>query len=334
MQFSAMASDCTLHLVGLAPRDAQHLAQRAIAEVRRIETTYSRYRADSVVSRINAAAGSGRPVEVDAETLHLLGFAGQLHAASAGLFDLTSGVLRRVWDFKAGRLPDAAALARLLPLVGWGQVQVQVQQHRAGTPAQAGTVLLPRAGMELDFGGIGKEYAADRAASLLQQLGLRAGLVNLGGDIRLLGPRPCGTPWALGIAHPRQPGTVLATLALQDGALATSGDYERFFVSGGQRHCHLLNPFTGQSSSAQAGAWQSISVLAPACLAAGALSTVAMLKGADALGFLQQQQVAYLAVDSQGQVHRSAVHTAAASTVADQPAPMSGPTSPCTHPLP
>ncbi|HRI17612.1 MAG TPA: FAD:protein FMN transferase, partial [Burkholderiaceae bacterium] len=173
--FQAMSSVCEIRLDGDDEPAFAAAAQRAIDEVLRIERKYSRYRADSIVSRINAAAGSDTAVEIDAETAALLAFAGGLHAASDGLFDITSGVLRRVWDFRAGRPPEPAALAAQLPLIGWPQVEVG-----------DGRVRLPRVGMELDFGGFGKEYAADRAATLLEAAGLRHGFVNLGGDIRVL----------------------------------------------------------------------------------------------------------------------------------------------------
>ncbi|KNZ33945.1 MAG: thiamine biosynthesis protein ApbE [Methylibium sp. NZG] len=291
-----MACDCEVRIAGLSRRKAEPLAKLAIAEVQRIESKFSRYRAASVVSRINASAGSGRSVEVDAETAHLLDFAATLHASSGGLFDATSGTLRKAWDFKAKRLPSAAQIDALLPLIGWQHVRWRNGQWTGGR------IELPIAGMELDFGGFGKEYAADRAATLLQQHGLRHGMVNLGGDIRLVGPRPDGQPWSLGIQHPRDETRLLATLALGDGALATSGDYERCFDLDGVRYCHVLNPRTGWPVQA----WRSVSVIAPACLAAGALTTVAMLKGDAALEFLAGQGVGYLAVDATGQVHRHA----------------------------
>jgi len=289
-RFTAMASTCEVRIGGLARRRAAALAARAIAEVRRIEAKYSRYRDDSVVSRINASAGSGHPVAVDAETAHLLDFAAGLFAASDGLFDITSGTLRRAWDFRSGRLPQPGEIDGLLPLVGWSRVQWD------GT-----AIALPVARMELDFGGFGKEYAADRAATLLQQEGVSSGLVNLGGDIRLVGPRPDGSSWRLGIQDPRDPERLLAQLPLAEGALATSGDYERFFERDGQRYCHVLDPRTGWPVDY----WRSVSVVAPACLAAGALTTVAMLKGAAAPSFLADQRVAYVAVDSEGRVHES-----------------------------
>jgi FAD:protein FMN transferase len=287
--FPAMACACELQLAG-APRDTLEAAARAAsAEVQRIEHTYSRYRADSVVSRINAAAGQPGWVAVDDETAQLLDFAQQLFTLSGGLFDITSGVLRRAWDFKAARLPDAARLQALLPLVG-------LQHLQRGAKG----VRLDRPGMELDFGGFGKEYAADRAAAVLASAGVRHGFVNLGGDVRVLGPRTDGTPWRMGIQHPRQAGAVVATLDLRDGALATSGDYERFFEHDGRRYCHLLDPRTGWPVQH----WQSVSVTAPLCVAAGALSTIAMLKGPDASAFLAAQQADALAIDGDGRPQR------------------------------
>ena len=285
-----MASDCEVRLAGVSAARAQTLAALAIAEVRRIETKYSRYRADSVVSQINAAAGNNKPVSIDAETAQLLAFATQLFELSDGLFDATSGVLRQVWDFKAGRKPSLQQLAEVLPRIGWNHVQWNDQTARLMQP-----------GMELDFGGFGKEYAADRAATLLMNEGAQHGLVNLGGDIRVIGPQSDGSPWSMGIRHPRQDDAIIASIPISGGALATSGDYERFFVDGGERFCHILNPKTGWPAQH----WQSISVIAPVCVAAGAISTTAMLKGPDAIAFLERQGVSYLAVDAAGVITRS-----------------------------
>ena len=280
--FQAMSSACEIRLDGDHTPARQAAAEQAIAEVRRIEQTYSRYRSDSIVSRINAAAGSGVPVRLDAETAALLAFASQLHALSDGLFDITSGVLRRVWDFRAARLPDPNALRGLLPLIGWSLVE---WNDRA--------IALPRVGMEIDFGGFGKEYAADRAMAVLAATGERHGYVNLGGDIRVLGPRADGRAWQFGIQHPRHADRTIASVAMTEGALASSGDYERFFDLDGRRYCHILDPRSGWPVIG----WASFSVTAPACVAAGALSTIAMLKGDAALAFLSTQCATFLAVD-------------------------------------
>ncbi|MBL8340510.1 MAG: FAD:protein FMN transferase [Rubrivivax sp.] len=302
-QFGAMGSDCEVHIAGNVSEDhARNAAQAAILEVRRIEGRYSRYRPDSVVALINAGAGKGTPVPVDDETADLLAYADQMYWASDGLFDVTSGVLSRAWDYRAGRVPTRETLHTLRQCVGWTLTVLE----RA--PGRSSFQLL-RPGMEIDLGGFGKEYAADRAAVVLQERSVRHGFVNLGGDIRVVGPRPDGTPWQMAIRHPREDTRPLATLALAEGALATSGDYERYFIGpGGERYCHVLNPRTGWPVRA----WRSISVVAPLCLAAGSMCTIAMLKGEDALAFLRRQATVFLAVDAQGEVHRSEDSAAAA----------------------
>lgn len=287
--FQAMSSACEIRLDGNDERALGAAAQQAIDEVRRIETKYSRYRDDSIVSRINAAAGHDEAIEVDTETAALLDFAHQLHALSDGLFDVTSGVLRRAWDFRAARVPDADTLNRLLPLIGWSRVTWQ-----------GGRIRLPHPGMEIDFGGFGKEYAADRAAAVLSAAGLVHGFVNLGGDIRVLGPRADGRAWRLGIQHPRDDTNTIAAVELASGALATSGDYERYFERDGRRYCHILDPRSGWPVQC----WASVSVTAPACVAAGALSTIAMLKAEQALDFLATQHATYLAVEPSLRIHQ------------------------------
>lgn len=294
VRFSAMACDGDIRMAGLPEKQARALAEQAVAEVRRIEQKFSRYRADSVVSRINTAAGSDVWVDVDEETAHLLGFADQLWRLSDGLFDITSGVLRRAWNFREPRLPDAATLEALRPLIGWQQVELGAKPDDGGA-----RVRLLRPGMELDFGGFGKEYAADRAAAMLMQAGVQHGYVNLGGDLRFMGPQPNGQGWQIGVVHPRRADDVAATLTLLTGALATSGDYERYFDLDGVRYCHILDPKTLHPASY----WQSISVVAPVCTAAGALTTIAMLKQAQAPEFLSSQGVAWLGIDQAGQVH-------------------------------
>jgi FAD:protein FMN transferase len=286
-EFSAMASPCEIKVAALAEKRANAAAKAAIDEVRRIERKYSRYLPDSVITRINNAAGVA-PLSVDDETAALLDYAGVLFEQSGGLFDATSGILRRAWDFKQGRIPEDDALAALVALVGWQRVWWR-----------NGRFLLPEKGMELDFGGFGKEYAADRAAAVLAKHGVTSGLVNLGGDIRVLGPQPDGSPWWLAVQHPRDPARVAAQIPLMSGALTTSGDYERFFIQDGRRYCHILNPRTGWPVTA----WQSISIVSPLASSAGSLATIGMLMEARATEFLEAQQAAYMMIDMQGAVH-------------------------------
>jgi thiamine biosynthesis lipoprotein len=291
--FRAMASRCEVRLCAADEATAQRWAQAAIDEVRRIEARYSRYTDDSITTRINRAAG-GAPVAVDDETAALLDFGATLWESSGGRFDLTSGVLRRAWRFDVARLPAQDDLDRLLALVGWSKVEWDRSAHRLRLPCE---------GMEIDFGGIGKEYAADRAAGVLLAQGARHGFVNLGGDVRALGPAPDGAPWRIGIQHPRaDAGVTMAAIDLVAEGLATSGDYERFIEVDGLRYCHILDPRTGWPSQH----WQSASVVAPVCVAAGACATVAMLMPRDeALAFLRGQGLAFLAVDAAGEVWRA-----------------------------
>jgi FAD:protein FMN transferase len=292
-EFSAMASPCSIRIETRDERAAIKSAKAAIAEVKRIEKKYSRYLTTSVVSKINRAAGTD-PVEIDSETAHLLGFSDQLWRMSEGLFDATSGVLRQAWDFKTAKLPDQAQLAQALARIGWGEVQFGTAKCR-----------LPHAGMELDFGGFGKEYAADRAAAVLQQHGVAHALVNLGGDIHALGnhglPAQAGHAWKVEVQHPRKTSATLAGIEVYGGGLATSGDYERYFELDGKRYCHVLNPLTGWPVTY----WRSITVLAPNTTMAGALATIAMLKGEQGLAWLASQNVSYLAVRHDGATHEN-----------------------------
>lgn len=295
-EFVAMASPCEIRLAGVPNADAQRLADQAISEVRRIETKYSRYQPDSVISRINAAAGKANAeVAVDPETAQLISFAAKLFESSDGLFDCTSGVLRRAWDFKAKvpQIPDPLTLSKLLPMVGWKLVDWDGER-----------IALTREGMELDFGGFGKEYAVDRATTLLETAGVKHGLVNLGGDIRVLGPQLNGEPWRIGIRDPRSTeqddDRCFASIAVSQGAVATSGDYERYIEVNGQRFCHILNPHTGWPVSH----WRSVSVLSPLCVLAGSLATIAMLKAGQAMKFLESEGVSFLLSDATGKLTR------------------------------
>ncbi|HJW57351.1 MAG TPA: FAD:protein FMN transferase, partial [Burkholderiaceae bacterium] len=243
---------------------------------RRIEAKFSRYRDDSVVSALHQA--HGRPITVDAETARLLDFARQCHSLSGGLFDITSGVLRRAWKFDGSdRLPSPATIAALLPFVGFQRLDWQRP-----------VVALPE-GMELDFGGIGKEYAVDRVLGLLSSRFDLAMLVAFGGDL-CANRAPCSGSWQVGIERPDAVGRAGLVLALRQGALATSGDAHRFLLREGRRYSHLLNPMTGWPV---ANGPRSITVAADSCMAAGMLATLSLLHGKHARDFLVAQGVKY-----------------------------------------
>jgi len=287
--FDAMGSPNELQIWHDDERRARMLADTAIADVRRIEAKYSRYRGDSVTARINGAAGAAA-VAIDAETYALLGYADRCHRLSAGRFDITSGVLRHAWDFRRSppRLPDETEVAAVTALIDWPSVEWSPRSVR-----------LPRRGMEIDFGGIGKEYAADRMATICHDSGAPHTLANLGGDVRAAGPQPDGSPWRVGISHPRQADAIMATVEIDGGAVATSGDYQRFFDLDGRRYCHIIDARSGRPVTH----WQSISVLAPLCVLAGSCATIAMLLEEDGEAFLGREGVPYLAVDAAGVRH-------------------------------
>jgi FAD:protein FMN transferase len=285
--FNALGGVCDIDVVGMQQPD--HLIQLAVAEVRRIETKYSRYIDSSVVGQINAQAGCDW-VSCDVETCGLLDYANTLHQHSDGLFDITSGVLRRVWNFADSKVPFPQEIKKILPLIGWSKVERK--NH---------LVRLKKKDMQIDLGGFGKEYAVDRVATIFLENGVTSALINFGGDVRALGTKPDGSPWQIGIQDPRQLNQCFATLNLSQGALATSGDYERFFEIGDKRYCHILNPKTGMPVMY----WRSVTVLAPLASAAGATTTIAMLLQEQGLNYLQNSGFAFLAVDHKGEIFRS-----------------------------
>jgi thiamine biosynthesis lipoprotein len=274
-EFRAMASPCEILVDADDGLFARRLVDLAAAEARRIETKFSRYREDSVVHALNTSAG--RPLTVDDETADLLDLSASLHTLSGGRFDATSGVLRRAWSFDGSdRLPSRGAVKALLPLVGWERVAWRRPE-----------LTLP-AGMEIDLGGLGKEYAVDRIAALVAAETGAGVLVNFGGDLRAVGSRRGGKAWEVGLENPEYERQALRNLSLETGALATSGDSRRFLLRDGVRYSHILNPRTGWPVKS---APRSVTVLGPTCLEAGALATLAMLRGRDAETFLAAQDV-------------------------------------------
>jgi thiamine biosynthesis lipoprotein len=284
-QFYAMASDCVVHVCGETAESLDLFAAAAEAEIRRIEARYSRYRGDSELERINKVAATSGVIDIDAETVGLIAYAKACFAKSDGVFDITSGILRTVWDFSASRLPDQSLIDAVLPFIGFDNVDLLDSKLCFRQP-----------GMELDFGGLGKEYAADRAAEVCVNLGARHGFVDLGGDIRVIGPQPDGHPWRIGIRHPRDGDKIVAEIALPNGALATSGDYERFIEVDGRRYCHILDPRTGWPVQGLS----SVTVISDRCLVGGSLSTAAMLKGRGGADWLQDLAVRHIVIDEEG----------------------------------
>jgi FAD:protein FMN transferase len=275
--YTAMASPCEILVDCDEASEADHLASLAFHETQRIERKFSRYRDDNIVHAINHSEGT--VVAVDEETSRLLWYAGQCFELSEGLFDVTSGVLRRAWSFDGGEAkPDPEQIDDLLQRVGWQRVRFEGEHIRMAP------------GMEIDLGGIGKEYTADRLAGLLAAETRRGVMVNLGGDIRAVSGSVPRAPWAIGIEDPLADGRAVGQVELKDGGVATSGDARRYCMVDGVRLGHILDPRTGWPV---AGAPRSATVVADTCTAAGFLATMAMLHGRDAEAFLDAQGITH-----------------------------------------
>jgi len=273
--YAAMASPCEVLVSCKTRSEAEELASLAFQETRRIERKFSRYRDDGIIHSINCSNGGGVPL--DEETARLLRYAGQCYDLSDGLFDITSGILRKAWTFDGREAePDNDLIKSLLEVVGWTKVELRDFDIKL------------RPGMELDLGGIGKEYAVDRVADLLFQTSGLSLMVNFGGDIRAIGESTEHRTWTIGIEDPSEDDSAVKVIELTEGAVATSGDSRRFCHFRGTRLGHILNPLTGWPVT---GAPRSVTVIAKNCTEAGFLATLGMLHGNQAETFLAAQDV-------------------------------------------
>ena len=275
LSFHAMASPCEVRIDTADMAVAEKAGRIAEAEAKRIEIKFSRYREDSVVAQINRS--NGAEIALDPETAQLIDFAAQCYDTSGGRFDITSGILRRIWRFDGSdNLPTEHQIRCLKKLIGWKKASWRNPRLR----------LLQ--GMEIDLGGLGKEYAVDRALGLIRDFTPAPVLVNFGGDLRVSGPRADGTRWRIAIESTDLIGTPAGMLEITNGALATSGDARRFLLKDGVRYGHILNPLSGRPVT---GAPRSVTVAAPTCIEAGMLATLAMLNGRLAEKFLERERV-------------------------------------------
>jgi thiamine biosynthesis lipoprotein len=287
--FKAMGSPCSLHFYCSDEIEFERVVELCRNQLEHLEAKYSRYRQDSMVSLINEAAGSARCFSLDDEFWRLLQYANVAYQISDGLFDVTSGILRQVWDFKASVIPEQRLIDKTLDKIGWHSVQLNQTAFQ-----------LPNLGMELDLGGIVKEYAADVLNLLAKHNNIAHGLIDLAGDIAVIGPHPDGTPWRVAIKNPMAPNSAIAHISLVSGGLASSGDYERCLVLDHKKYSHILNPKTGWPVQGYAA----VSVWAEQCVVAGTLATTAMLREQQGLAFLRENGAEFVVVDQQGSVFR------------------------------
>jgi len=276
---TAMGSELRLTAYTSDEAAAQRAFDAVFGEFERLDALLSVWRPGSDVLRVNAAAGD-RPVAVSPDTRAVLRAARQVSDWTAGKFDVTFGPLAEVWKFDAqdqdNSIPDDAHIRARLPLIDYRKVEID---------DEAGTVFLARKGMRIHLGGIGKGYAVERAAAILRQAGIRDFMIQAGGDLYAGGLKE-GKPWRLGINDPRGPaGRLFAAVDLSDGTFSTSGDYARFFVKGGIRYHHLLDPASGLP----ARGCRSVTIVADSPTQADALSTGVFILGpADGMALVER----------------------------------------------
>jgi FAD:protein FMN transferase len=289
-----MGTLVTITAIARSESVAQAAATAGFAEIRRLEELLSTWIPTSELSRVNASAGL-RPVSVSPETLTVIQRAIQVAEMTEGGFNIAIGPAVDMWDVIEGqRIPAESDLSTLRPLVNLEALHTDVQGR---------TIFLEKAGMRIDVGGIGKGYAADRAVEALRNAGAVAGVVALSGDIKTFRRLPDGKMFPVGIQHPREEGSVLAWIDLQDEAISTAGDYERFFEQDGVRYHHILDPRTLQP----ARGCQSVTVIAREGVWADGLDTGIFVMGAESGMRLIEAlpEVEAIIVDHKGHVHVS-----------------------------
>ena len=263
--FQAMGTPCEITYQCDSSSVATEFQERSLAWVRRFEKRYSRYLPDSLISSINHAAGTGQSTPIEEEDDRLFKICDTLHFFTHGLFDPTTLPLAKIWDFKAKnpKIPEDSEIREALGKIGWKRV---VRENLS--------VSLPEAGMGLDFGGFGKEYAVDQVVELAREFGITNLLVNFGGDLRTLGSPPDSPHWRVGLEDPNQPGHAKYAVRANDLAVATSGNYLRFFEVDGKRFGHLLDHRTGYPTSNN---HMAATVISHSCLEAGILATCSLI---------------------------------------------------------
>lgn len=280
-RFEAMACPCEILVESIDKKLIKELTKLAYLEAKRIEQKFSRYTNDNIIYKINNSKGN--PISVDDETALMLDFANQCYELSDGKFDITSGVLRKIWKFDGSdNIPADKEVNLLKTNIGWHKVKWDRP-----------IINLP-ADMEIDLGGIGKEYAVDSTVKILKEYTDKSFLVNFGGDIACPIPKEDNLPWYIGLDDPSHTGEKsVGQIALYQGGLATSGDARRFLLKEGKRYSHILDPLTAYPVP---DAPRSVTVISNSCIEAGMLSTFAMLQGKDANDFLKAQDVKYWCV--------------------------------------
>jgi thiamine biosynthesis lipoprotein len=229
--------DTVIEITAYGP-GAEQAVKAAFAEFKRLHDLTNNFDPASQVSAINQAAGRGK-IKADPDLIAMLRRSNELAGKLDRTFDVTVGPLTDLWGIgrKGDYVPARTDIDTALALVNYRLVAID---------ENAGAVYLPKEGMKLDLGGIAKGYAVDKAVAILKSNGVTSALINAGGDVRVIGRRPDGNPWRIGVQHPRKPDAIIAKLALTDwDTMETSGDYQRYIMKDGVRYAHVLDPRTG-----------------------------------------------------------------------------------------
>jgi thiamine biosynthesis lipoprotein len=266
LNFQAMSTTCRVNFRAASTAVAQDCQREVLDWTGAFEARYSRFIPESIIGQINTAAGRDW-LEVDEETDRLFSFCEEMVFFTQGVFDPSALPLIRLWNWKASppQIPDAAALTAAAELAGWSKIQRRPH-----------AIFLPRAGMGIDLGGVGKEYAVDQVLQMARQRGLLDVLVDFGQDVRVYGQSPGKGAWHIGLEDPKQPGQCWSCVAVTNHAVATSGDYLRAFTHDGRRYGHILDLRNGQPVM---NGCRSVTVIAATCTMAGILSTAAFVLG-------------------------------------------------------
>jgi len=234
-----MGTNVTITVVAPTAAQGEAAIEAGMAELKRFDAMMSLYKDSSEITAVNKAAGK-RAVKVSREMIEIVTAANEVSMLSKGAFDITVGPLVVLWQMrlKEGAVPTDKEIARVRPLVNYRNIVID---------RKASTLFLKKQGMIMDLGGM-KGYLADRVADLMRKRGINNALIAVAGDIWALGRREDGTPWKIGVQHPRDKDTVLAVLDLSDRYVSTSGDYERFVIRESKRYHHIIDPRTGKPS--------------------------------------------------------------------------------------
>jgi thiamine biosynthesis lipoprotein len=287
-----MGTRVAVQLWATSPSLAERAIDAVMADMHRTDELMSTYKPESQLSQVNAH-GFDRPVQVDADIIDVVEKSLEYSRMSGGIFDITYASVGHLYDYRAKVHPTEDEIACALPSIDYRQLQVD---------REARTIRFLQPGMRIDLGGFAKGWAVDRGVEILRSMGIRHAMVNAGGDTRLLGDR-LGKPWVVGIRDPRRDGVVVTRIPLEDEAISTSGDYERYFEHDGVRHHHILVPGTGKSPSAV----RSVTIIGPTATRTDGLTKPVFILGVErGMEYVRRiGDVEAVIIDNQGQVYYS-----------------------------